>query len=86
MVKIALAGAAGAFGRKHLNALKKIENADVTCLIGVPGDGTADFAREHGVPAYEESLSAALKRDDVEGVVLTTHADQVGFGMGLNNF
>lgn len=80
MVKVALAGAAGAFGRKHLDALKQIENADLTCLIGVPGDGTEDFARDHGVPAFENSLTDALKRDDVEAVVLATptpiHAEQ----------
>ncbi len=80
MVKVALAGAAGAFGRKHLDALQQIENVDLTCLIGVAGDGTEDFARDHGVPAFENSLTDALKRDDVEAVVLATptpiHAEQ----------
>ena len=52
MTKIALAGP-GAFGRKHLDGLKKIDGAKVTAIV----DPDADLARawfctwrRHGYP------------------------------------
>ena len=72
MIRLALAGAAGAFGRKHLEALQAIEQADLRCLVGAPEDGVADLATQAGVTSAEDSLEAALVRDDIDAVVLAT--------------
>lgn len=80
MIRVALAGAAGAFGQKHLGAILNISDAELICLIGSPGDGVEDLANQKGIKSSEESLSLALARDDIDAVILATptplHAQQ----------
>ena len=79
-MKICVAGASGAFGRKHLDALNNIEGADVVSVVGGEPDDIDTFAQERGIPHATKDLNESLDRDDVEAVILATptqlHAQQ----------
>ena len=68
-MKICVAGQ-GAFGQKHLDALKRIPDAEVTSLVGGNQDATAQVAKKYGVPHYTGDLAEGIKRADA--VILTT--------------
>src|SRR5829696_2854533 len=68
-MKICVAGQ-GAFGQKHLDALKRIQGVEVTSLVGGNQDSTAAIAKKYGVPHYTGDLSEGIKRADA--VILTT--------------
>ena len=69
MMKICVAGQ-GAFGQKHLDALKRIANVEVTSLVGGNQDATAEIAKKYGIPHHTGDLSEGIKRADA--VILTT--------------
>lgn len=71
-MKIAVAGAAGAFGTKHLDALADIEDVEVTSIIGGPTDKIYELAKARGIAHATTDLSACLAREDVDGVILAT--------------
>ena len=71
-MKICVAGAAGAFGRKHLDALGAINEAEVVSVVGAEGDGIEAFAAERGIAHATTSLAAALALPEVEAVILAT--------------
>lgn len=79
-MKICVAGAAGAFGRKHLDALANIQSADVVSVVGGEPDDIEAFAQERGIQHATRDLNESLDRDDVEAVILATptqlHAQQ----------
>ena len=63
-MKICVAGQ-GAFGQKHLDALKRIPEAQVTSLVGGNQDATAEVAKKYGVPhsrAISPKASSELTR------------------------
>ena len=68
-MKICVAGQ-GAFGQKHLDALKRITDVEVVSLIGGNQDATAEVAKKYGVPHWSGDLSEGIKRADA--VILTT--------------
>jgi 2-hydroxy-4-carboxymuconate semialdehyde hemiacetal dehydrogenase len=68
-VKICVAGQ-GAFGQKHLDALKRIPDVEVVSLVGGNQDATADVAKKYGIPHWTGELSEGIKRADA--VILTT--------------
>src|SRR5712691_1663738 len=68
-MKICVAGQ-GAFGQKHLDALKRIQGVEVTSLVGGNQDATAQVAKKYGIPHYTGELSEGIKRADA--VILTT--------------
>ena len=68
-MKICVAGQ-GAFGQKHLDALKRIPGVEVTSLVGGNQDATAEIAKKYGVPHHTGDLSEGIKRADA--VILTT--------------
>jgi len=70
-MKICIAGE-GAIARKHLDALARVDAAEVVALVGGNGDDTAALAEERGVPFWTLDLAEAIGRSDVEAVVLTT--------------
>jgi 2-hydroxy-4-carboxymuconate semialdehyde hemiacetal dehydrogenase len=76
-MKICVAGQ-GAFGKKHLDALKRIEGVEVTSLVGGNQQTTAEVAKKYGIPHFTGDLSEGIKRADA--VILTTptkmHFDQ----------
>jgi 2-hydroxy-4-carboxymuconate semialdehyde hemiacetal dehydrogenase len=78
-LRVALAGA-GAFGQKHLDALKLIDGVEVTSVIGRELDKTQEVAKKYGIGHVATDLSQSLARDDVDAVILCTptqmHAEQ----------
>jgi 2-hydroxy-4-carboxymuconate semialdehyde hemiacetal dehydrogenase len=68
-MKICVAGQ-GAFGQKHLDALKRIPEVEVTSLVGGNQDATAEVAKKYGIPHYTGDLGEGIKRADA--VILTT--------------
>ena len=79
-MKICVAGAAGAFGRRHLDALANIQGAEVVSVVGGEPDDIEAFAQERGIQHATKDLNESLDRDDVEAVILATptqlHAQQ----------
>lgn len=71
MIKIGVAGAYGAFGLKHLDALANIKEAEVTAVFGPNKDKITALAAERKIPnacsSYEEFLN-----QDVDAVILST--------------
>src|SRR5580692_8077370 len=68
-MKICVAGQ-GAFGQKHLDALKRIPEVEVTSLVGGNQDATAEVAKKYGIPHHTGDLSEGIERADA--VILTT--------------
>jgi 2-hydroxy-4-carboxymuconate semialdehyde hemiacetal dehydrogenase len=78
-LRIALAGA-GAFGQKHLDALRLIDGVEVTSVIGRELDKTREVAAKYGIGHATTELAESLGRPDVDAVILCTptqmHAEQ----------
>ena len=70
-LRIALAGA-GAFGQKHLDALRLIDGVEVVSLISRDLDKTLETAAKYGIDHATTELDEALARDDVDAVILCT--------------
>ena len=70
-MKIALVGA-GAFGEKHLDALKNIEGAEVISVVGREIEPTRRTAVKYGVPHATTELAEALEQPGVDAVILCT--------------
>mgnify|MGYP001056121922 CR=1 FL=1 len=79
-MRICVAGAAGAFGMKHLDALAKIDGVEVTSVVGRTEASILEFARARGIGHATTDLGESLARDDVDAVILSTptqmHAQQ----------
>jgi len=71
-MKICVAGAAGAFGMKHLEAISNIDGIEVVSVVGGDPDDIEGFAKERGIPHATKDLNESLARDDVEAVILAT--------------
>ena len=78
-MKVALAGA-GAFGIKHLDAIKAIDGVEVVSLMSRDRDKTEAVARTYGIPHVTTDLAESLKLPEVSAVILCTptplHASQ----------
>jgi 2-hydroxy-4-carboxymuconate semialdehyde hemiacetal dehydrogenase len=81
MIKICVAGE-GAFGQKHLDALKRIPSVEVTCLVGGNQQATAEVADKYAISHHTGNLAEGIERADA--VILTTptplhrrHAEEV---------
>ncbi|CAN7383953.1 Gfo/Idh/MocA family oxidoreductase [Microbacterium foliorum] len=79
-IRIAVVGANGAFGMKHLDGLANIEDAEVTVVAAISKEKADAVAEQYGVPNAVIGLDAVLERDDVDAVILATptglHASQ----------
>ena len=79
-MRICVAGAYGAFGTKHLEALDAIDEVTVTAVMGPTEAKINAVAAARGIGFASTSLDACLARDDVDAVILATptqmHADQ----------
>ena len=78
-IKVALAGA-GAFGIKHLDAIKLIEGVEVISLISRELDKTREVANKYGIGHCTTDLAESLALKEVDAVILCTptqmHASQ----------
>src|SRR5258708_38869561 len=68
-MKICVAGQ-GAFGQKHLDALKRIADVEVVSLVGGNQDATAEVAKKYGIPHWGGDLGEGIDRADAG--ILTT--------------
>lgn len=53
----------GAFGIKHLDAMKNIEDVEVVCVVGSRDESAKKTAEAYGIPNYTGDLDKALKMD-----------------------
>jgi 2-hydroxy-4-carboxymuconate semialdehyde hemiacetal dehydrogenase len=70
-MKIVLAGA-GAFGAKHLDAIKTIGGVEVVSLVGRTLEPTRTMAAKYGIGHVTTDLAEALSRPGVEAAILAT--------------
>lgn len=79
-MQVCIAGAYGAFGMKHLDAIRNIEGVSVTSVMGPTRAKIDAFATEHGIAHAATDLGECLARQDVDAVILSTptqlHAEQ----------
>jgi 2-hydroxy-4-carboxymuconate semialdehyde hemiacetal dehydrogenase len=70
-MKLVLAGA-GAFGQKHLDALRAIGGIEVVSLVGREIDKTRAVADKYGIAHVTTQLAEALARPGVTAAILCT--------------
>lgn len=70
-IQVALAGP-GAFGQKHLDAIRQIPDVRVVSLIGRDAAQTRAVAEKYGVPHTTTELAEALAMREVDAVILCT--------------
>jgi len=70
-MKIVLAGA-GAFGQKHLDAIRQIGGIEVVSLVGRRLEPTREVAAKYSIPHATTELSEALVQPDVSAAILCT--------------
>lgn len=79
-MRICVAGAYGAFGIKHLDALSAIDGVTVTSVMGPTRAKIDALAADRGIGHAATDLAECLARDDVDAVILATptqmHAGQ----------
>jgi 2-hydroxy-4-carboxymuconate semialdehyde hemiacetal dehydrogenase len=70
-MKVALAGA-GAFGNKHLDAMKLIDGVEVVSLVGRELGKTQEIADKYKIPHVTTNLADSLAIQEVDAVILCT--------------
>ena len=79
-MRLCVAGAYGAFGTKHLEALDAIDDVSVTAVMGPTQSKIDAVAKDRGIGFASTSLDACIARDDVDAIILATptqmHAEQ----------
>ncbi|MAZ04163.1 MAG: oxidoreductase [Sneathiella sp.] len=79
-MKVCVAGAAGAFGQKHLDAIANIDGIEVASIVGREEGNTRAAAEVRGIGHWTLDLAESLARDEIDCVILSTptqlHADQ----------
>ena len=71
-MKICVAGAAGAFGMKHLDAVGAIDGVEVVSIMGRDAAKMKAFADQRGIAHWTTDLAESLARPDIEAVILAT--------------
>ncbi|USH01179.1 Gfo/Idh/MocA family oxidoreductase [Grimontia kaedaensis] len=70
-MKIIMVGE-GAFGHKHLDALKNIEDVEVVSIAGGVEESTKATAEKYGIAHWTLDLQEALAQPDVEAAIITS--------------
>ncbi len=70
-MKICVAGAYGAFGLKHLDALKNIEEIEVSSIMGPNESKIKALAKARSIPQSFTKLEACIETD-IDAVILAT--------------
>ena len=78
-IKVVVAGQ-GAFGIKHIEALKNIKDVEIVSLAGGSIDSTREVAQKYGIPHFTTDLAESLAQPGVQAAILATptqmHAKQ----------
>ena len=78
-MKICMVGQ-GAFAKKHLDGLARIEGAEVISIFGRTAESTEEVAKKYGIPHWTTNMEEALAQPGLEAVILTSptqvHAEQ----------
>jgi 2-hydroxy-4-carboxymuconate semialdehyde hemiacetal dehydrogenase len=78
-MKVIVAGA-GAFGRKHLDGIRKIDGVEVVSVVDPVTDLAKKVADQYGVGHFTDDLAEALALPGVDAAILATptqvHAQQ----------
>ena len=72
-MRLCVAGAYGAFGLKHLDALDNIEGVEVTSVMGPTKAKIEALAAERGIGHAGTTLEECIARDDVDAVILARY-------------
>lgn len=72
MTKICVAGATGAFGSKHMDAIAAIDGVEICSIVGHQADSSRALAEQRGVAHWTTELAESLARPEVEAVILAT--------------
>tara|TARA_B100000073_G_scaffold235605_1_gene197070 strand:- start:2285 stop:3238 length:954 start_codon:yes stop_codon:yes gene_type:complete len=71
-MKICVAGAYGAFGLKHLDALKNIEGIEVSSVMGPNKAKIESLAEERNIPNARTTLEESISEDNPDAIILAT--------------
>ena len=78
-MKICMVGQ-GAFAKKHLDGLARIQGAQVATIVGRSPESTEAVAKKYGIPHWTTSLEEGLAQPGVDAAILTSptqvHASQ----------
>ena len=79
-VRIGVAGANGAFGSKHLDALSQIDNAEIVAAMATTREKANGVADKYSIPNRFDNYDEMLELADLDAVILATptqmHAEQ----------
>ena len=70
-MKICVAGQ-GAFGIKHIEAIRNIPGIEIATLAGGSAESTAEVAQKYGIPHWSLDLGECLARPGIEAAILAT--------------
>jgi 2-hydroxy-4-carboxymuconate semialdehyde hemiacetal dehydrogenase len=62
----------GAFAKKHLNGLARIEGIQVASIAGGSPESTEAVAKQYGIPHWTTNLEEALAQPGIEAAILTS--------------
>ena len=71
-MKVCVAGAAGAFGIKHLDAIACIPGVEVVSVVGSGEESIKALAEQRKIAHWATDLAVSLARPEVEAVILST--------------
>ena len=71
-IRVGIAGANGAFGSKHMDAISAIEDAEITAVMATSMAKADSAADPFDVPHRFDDFDAFLKCDDLDAVILAT--------------
>jgi len=79
-VRIGVAGANGAFGSKHLDALSQIDNVEIVAAMATTREKANGVADKYSIPNRFDNYDEMLGLADLDAVILATptqtHAEQ----------
>jgi 2-polyprenyl-6-methoxyphenol hydroxylase-like FAD-dependent oxidoreductase len=67
-MKVVLLGE-GAIARRHVAALRRIEDVEIASVVGGDAAGTVDFARESGIAHHALDLAEALALPGLDAAI-----------------
>ena len=71
-IRIGVAGAAGAFGTKHLEALSQIDEAVITAVMTTKADQAKEVAEQFGASYSFDNFDDFIACDEMDAVILAT--------------